>query len=171
MLISESYRALNRQLHESTDAYGTSGSRWVDLVRTLSERVNASSILDYGCGKGRLRESLGEIVHEYDPAIPGKSDPPELADVVVCTDVLEHVEPECIEAVIDDLGRLTRRVALLTVNTAPANKILSDGRNAHLIVQPSRWWLPRIMERFELAQFDLLEVEFSVLVKPRQPAA
>jgi 2-polyprenyl-3-methyl-5-hydroxy-6-metoxy-1,4-benzoquinol methylase len=170
MLISESYRRYNRQLHESTAAYGTSSGKWVETVRALCARANAASVLDYGCGKGLLKASLGDIVREYDPAIPGKSDAPEPADVVACTDVLEHIEPECLDDVLDDLCRVTRRVGLLVVSTSPARKTLPDGRNAHLVVQPSRWWLPRIMDRFDLARFEAIQDEFAAVVVPRRPA-
>jgi 2-polyprenyl-3-methyl-5-hydroxy-6-metoxy-1,4-benzoquinol methylase len=171
MLISESYRRYNQQLHESTAAYGTSSSKWVETVRVLCARANAASVLDYGCGKGLLKANLGDIVHEYDPAIPDKSDPPQPADVVVCTDVLEHIEPECLDDVLDDLKRVTRCVGLLVVATTPAKKTLPDGRNAHLIVRPPRWWLPQILNRFDLARFETIKNQFAAVVVPLSASA
>lgn len=45
------------------------------------------------------------------------------------TGVLEHIEPECLEQVLDHLQRLTRKIALLNIVTRPANKVLADGHN------------------------------------------
>jgi hypothetical protein len=28
--------------------------------------------------------------------------------------------------------------------------VLSDGRNAHLTQQPMKWWLPKLLQRFEI---------------------
>lgn len=48
---------------------------------------------------------------------------------VYMTGVLEHIEPECLEQVLDHLQRLTRKIALLNIVTRPANKVLADGHN------------------------------------------
>lgn len=70
--------------------------------------------------------------------------------MVCCIDVLEHIEPEYLETVLDELCRLTEGIAFLSIDTGPAVKTLSDGRNAHLIQQPMNWWLPKIWDRWEL---------------------
>ncbi len=150
-LISETYRTLNRKLHERDD-YGAIGARHANEVVGLGRATKSDEILDYGCGKGTLRKALLKtefIVREYDPAVEGKDATPDPADMVVCTDVLEHIEPECLEDVLDDLERVTRKVAFLTVSTVPAEKTLEDGRNAHLIIKDHKWWLPRLWDRFE----------------------
>jgi 2-polyprenyl-3-methyl-5-hydroxy-6-metoxy-1,4-benzoquinol methylase len=165
MLISSEYRELNRQLHEARADYGVSSAKWAEHVRQLAGQIGAQSILDYGCGKGALRASLGEIVREYDPAIPGKDAPPTPADLVLCTDVLEHIEPGCLDSVLDDLRRVTLRGGFFTVATRKAEKSLADGRNAHLIVQPAKWWLPKLMDRFDVLRFEDGGGEFAVIVR------
>jgi hypothetical protein len=111
-------------------------------------------VLDYGCGKGTLAASISDYeVWEYDPAIEGKDEIPPPRDLVVCTDVLEHIEPDCLDAVLDDIKRCTVKLALLTIACRPAKKLLEDGRNAHLIQEGYRWWLPKIWQRFDLVQF------------------
>lgn len=157
MLISEEYRGLNAELHARNSTFGTLGHHFAPLVVQLAAGAArpgpATTVLDYGCGKGTLKPSLlGHPldVREYDPAIPEKAAAPEAADIVVCTDVLEHIEQDCLDAVLDDLRRVTRQLVLLTVCTAPARKTLADGRNAHLIVAPVAWWLPKLIERWEL---------------------
>ena len=90
----------------------------------------------------------------YDPGVPEYADPPTPAEMVVCIDVLEHIEPELIDDVLDHLEELTESFLFATVHTKPAGKKLPDGRNAHLIQKPAEWWLPKIMERFTLKGFN-----------------
>jgi hypothetical protein len=80
---------------------------------------------------------------------------PSPAQMVCCIDVLEHIEPDKLEDVLDHLEELTEEILFCTVTTAPARKTLSDGRNAHLIVKPMSWWLPKIMERFSVQTVQL----------------
>lgn len=149
-LISDEYREQNRGLHDQNDGYGTSGQKWAEVVRQIS-LSGRKGILDYGCGKQTLKAALGPAyrVACYDPAVPGLDAPPEPADVVVCTDVLEHVEPDCLEAVLADLARVTKELILVVVHTGPAKKILPDGRNAHLIQEGSAFWTDMLLAHFE----------------------
>jgi len=152
LLISDSYKRLSSELHASKDNYGAGGARHAGDIVTLADRYRCETILDYGCGKGDLKRALMlRDVREYDPGIEGKDTLPEPADLVHCGDVLEHVEPECLEAVMDDLQRLTLKVCLLVVHTGAAAKHFPDGRNLHLTQQPVRWWLPKLMARWDLA--------------------
>ncbi|NQV43551.1 MAG: hypothetical protein HQ501_01510 [Rhodospirillales bacterium] len=166
-LISEEYRELNKLLHQSKPDYGTSGTSNAKYVVELANAIGSNDILDYGCGKGTLNECMNVEIKEYDPCIEGKGSPPLPAEIVVCTDVLEHVEPDCLDAVLDDLQKLTKRALLLVVATRPAVKSLADGRNAHLIVEPIEYWLPRLMSRWELIEFRSLEGEFKVVLYAR----
>jgi 2-polyprenyl-3-methyl-5-hydroxy-6-metoxy-1,4-benzoquinol methylase len=105
-------------------------------------------------------------VREYDPAIAGKEASPAPADLVVCTDVLEHVEPELLDHVLDHLQGLARRLLFLVVATRSAKKTLEDGRNAHLIVEPDAWWRDTLERRLSIVHWRSLEGRFSVLLEP-----
>jgi hypothetical protein len=83
---------------------------------------------------------------------------------VVCTDVLEHVEPEYLDSVLDELQRVTRNVGFFVVHTGAAMNHLPDGRNAHLIQQPPEWWLPKIIQRWKLITFQRWPNGFFVVV-------
>jgi hypothetical protein len=163
--ITPAYLEQNRRLHESGE-YGVQGWRWAPPVLQLCADLKTRDILDYGCGQRSLEQALGFAIRNYDPCIAGLDAPPEPADIVVCTDVLEHIEPDCLDAVLDDLARVTRMAGLFLVNTLPAVKFLPDGRNAHLIQQPKSWWLPRFEKRFRVSQVRDLQGEFAVIVRP-----
>ncbi len=165
-LITPEYLELNRQLHEN-EHYGTGGFRRVPDVMALALRVDAKTILDYGCGKSTLKRCLTMPLREYDPAIPGKDSPPMPADVVVCTDVLEHVEPECLEDVIKDIHRLSMKAAYIVVHTTPAQKVLADGRNAHLIQEKEDWWAERLKPYFDVMVKMSNDKESAFVLTPR----
>lgn len=173
-LISEEYRELQRRLHGNPD-YGVASVQYAPLVAEIARQVGARELLDYGAGKGRLGRALREqhgldlLIRHYDPAVPEWSAPPAPCEFVACIDVLEHIEPELLDNVLDDLKRVTLGVGVFTVHTGPAIKYLPDGRNAHLIQQPPEWWLPKIMERFELVTFNRMPMGFWVGVERRAP--
>ena len=151
MLISESYLAEQKRLHERRD-YGVMGHSYGHLVRQVITQVGANEILDYGAGKQSLKQYIypGVFYRAYDPAVAEISEPPAPAQFVSCIDVLEHIEPDLLDNVLDDLKRLTVGALFATVHTGPAIKVLSDGRNAHLIQEPMKWWLPKFWDRFDI---------------------
>lgn len=155
MLISESYRQANADMHAAKPHFGSSGYKHLKRVAELMREHRCRTVLDYGCGKQTLAAAMPWArIASYDPAIPELAKPPMPADLVVCTDVLEHVEPECLEDVLDDLRKLTLKCIYLEIATSDAKKHLEDGRNAHLIVQPLEWWLPNLLTRFSVRTLD-----------------
>jgi len=172
-LISEEYRRLQQQLHENPD-YGVASVGYAPLVAEVLRQVGMAELLDYGAGKGRLGQALREhikwplTIYHYDPAVPEWSAPPAPCLFVACIDVLEHIEPHLLDNVLDDLKRVTAGVGVFTVHTGPAVKVLLDGRNAHLIQRPADWWLPKILERFELVTFNRMPQGFWVGVERKQ---
>lgn len=152
MLISERYKEMNKKLHRDYESYGTSGHQWANVVRDIAALIKVNEVLDYGCGKSTLKEALRNefTVYEYDPAIEGKDDLPEPCDLVVCGDVLEHIEPECINDVLKDLKRVISRTGFFVISTRPAKKILSDGRNAHLLQKDLVWWVTKLSKHWNI---------------------
>lgn len=168
MLITDAYRREQEALHAKGN-YGTASLQYGELVSGLVEATRSKTLLDYGCGSMRnLFNVLDCDVHYlgYDPAVPEFS-AKEPCDLVVCIDVLEHIEPDLLENVLDDLMMLTDKWAFFTVHTGPAVKTLSDGRNAHLIQKPASWWLPLFFQRWELQKFDANKHGFNVLLRAR----
>ena len=76
-----------------------------------------------------------------------------------------RVEPDLLDNVLDDLKRVLKRCGMFTIATGPARRILPDGRNAHLIQQPPSWWLPKLMQRFDLVLFNRVPRGFLVIVE------
>lgn len=131
-------------------------------------------MLDYGAGKCRLANEL-KVDHKftyqaYDPGIEKLAGDPVPAEMVACIDVLEHIEPDCLEAVLNHLESLTEAVLLCTIHTGPAVKHLPDGRNAHLIQQPMDWWLPKIMERWDIQVAQVIADHTFMVIAYAKPA-
>jgi hypothetical protein len=167
VLISEEYRELNARLHRDVVTYGVSGRKRADAVLKLSQALKTTSILDYGCGKGHLAQCLPFPIWEYDPAIPGKEDSPRPADIVVCTDVLEHIERDKINAVLDDLARCVVQVGYFVIHTGPAVKKYANGQNTHLIQKDESWWTKKIGARFHIGKCLRDGVELVYVVGPK----
>lgn len=174
MLITDSYREQQRQLHDEGN-YGVVSAKYAPIVSKLIDAHEIGRVLDYGAGskltlihaiaERKLCERKFEYV-PYEPAVEKYSATPQPAEMVVCIDVLEHIEPDLLDNVLDDLKRVTLRVGFFTVACGPASKVLPDGRNAHLIQEPPEWWLPKITDRFCLQTFQRVPGGFNVLVTP-----
>lgn len=159
-LLTPEYKALLTEMHETT-GWGAGGHKRAANVNALAVGYGARHILDYGCGKGTLKRELVErwnwpvgVIREYDPGIPEKSELPEPADVVACTDVLEHIERDKLVAVIWHLFSLTQKAAYLLIVKQLSGKTLPDGRNAHLIVEPTAYWV----DTLQIAPWSELEI-------------
>lgn len=175
ILLSEDYRKQQEHLHETT-VYGTASAEFADTIAKMVNDMGVQKLLDYGSGS---RCTLMKVINEkrlvkhpfqyipYDPGVSRFADTPEPAEFVVCVDVLEHIEPEYLDNVLNDLERVTECMGFFTIHCGPAAKVLQDGRNAHLIQMPPEWWLPKIMERFELQNFAKTEQGFIVVVMAR----
>ena len=152
--ISSEYRTVQEQMHETHPDYGTAGETYAETISHIVNRMEVTHLLDYGCGANTSLAKSLKVDHKlkyqaYDPGVPRFSRDPVPAQMVVRADVLEHIEPEKLDAVLDHIARLAEGIVFLSVCTAPALKTLPDGRNAHLIVEPVEWWLPKLLSRWD----------------------
>jgi len=149
-LISPEYLSLQQQMHQRGD-YGKSGDKRIaDVLEILESNGSIQTILDYGCGQGKLSRGLKDYaVDEYDPAIPGKNKIPERPyDLVVCTDVMEHIEEQLVQNVLRHIRTLASQRAYFVIALGPAVKELPDGRNAHILQATPSWWKLEIEHAF-----------------------
>jgi hypothetical protein len=168
MLITDAYRAANEALHAATD-FGVTAPRFAQAINAVARRYKALSVLDYGSGPREHVKAMGlSRVTSYDPCVPALSARPQPAHLLVSCDVLEHIEPDLLDNVLDDMAALTLRAAFLTIATGPARKVLLDGRNAHLIQEGSEWWLPRLMERWRLMHFEDIGPELVCIMERKR---
>lgn len=165
MLISREYVEQNRRMHERPE-YGVIGHTYANIAAGLANHYRTASILDYGCGKRTLEQALGFPILNYDPAIDGLDGIPEPRDIVMCTDVLEHIEPECLDAVLDDMRRCTLVAMMAAITVVPAKKLLPDGTNPHKICEQWEWWHERLSKRWRMTNFVDMRKRFVWIGKP-----
>lgn len=169
--ISQEMKRLNTELHESNVHYGTGGGKYAEVTLDIVKKLTKANelpptVLDYGAGKQFLAKSLPFPIQSYDPAVPAICEPPRPADIVLCTDVLEHIEPDKIDIVLDDLKRVTKQIGYFVIHLGPAIKTYADGRNAHLLQETPEWWEKKLKKFFTIGQFVVKGNELHVVVAP-----
>ena len=140
-MISDEYKKQITSLHRKS--FGSGKDLHEEVVRIL-ESENIETLLDFGCGKGiisnLIKEKYPKIkVYSYDP-VTSPIELPKSVDMVFSSDVLEHVEPEYIDETLDMLFKIATKIQYHLIACSPAKKTLSDGRNAHLIIESPEWW-------------------------------
>ena len=175
-LFSQQHIDFQKQVHDECPAYGNASLVFAPMVSELCNANVIQSLLDYGAGEGQVPQNL-ELDHDmdvqlYDPAIKRLQDSPKPAEMVVCLDVLDAVETDCIDAVLDDLKSLTTKMAFFAINTMQpesmqGTEIDDSGRE----FQPMEWWLPKLMERFELHYLSRISTGFVVVLKAQNRAS
>ena len=160
-VISDEQRKLNRDLHANNQNFGNriDGAGVASELPTVLKRIHelgfCNSVLDYGTGKGMLVNHLKRQlpstikIDGYDPAVEEYClHPEEPYDVLVCLDVLEHIEIDSIDLVLSDIKKLTSNFCFLVIDLQPAVKKLKDGRNAHILLAPHDWWITKLAQLF-----------------------
>ena len=175
-VISEEQRQLNRALHAENKNYGNRAdgagvaTNLPAALRRMHELGFCNTVLDYGTGKGKLVKHLKQNLPEsirvdgYDPAVEEYCvHPKDPYHVVICLDVLEHIEIESIDSVLNDIKRLTSHFCYLVIDLQPAVKTLKDGRNAHILLAPHDWWVTKLSQLFPcIATFPLYHESGSI---------
>lgn len=164
----EAWVERHRAEHAANPRAFTGGELWAyrGLVREFCEGLGAKSLLDYGCGKGvgwlrdGLREFLGlERVALWDPAYPMFAERPAgKFDVVVCTDVIEHVPEGDVPGVLADIAGYAEKGVFLSICCRPSRGLFRDGTNPHATVKPREWWAGQL-DGVKRAGLALLAVE------------
>ncbi len=133
-----------QEMH-ATRFYGSSATELhLGSVAKVVADLKPASILDWGCGRSDLVAHFWldgrRRIERYDPAIPQyKRLPLGRFDLVLCTDVLEHVPMASVDRVLAEIKEKSDRV-LFTISTKLARARLPDGRNAHVTLLTRAEW-------------------------------
>ena len=163
---SQGYKEQQKKLH-SQGEYGVSGYKHADKVLDLAKQLNTRNILDYGSGQQTLQKGIPFPITCYDPFVAGCEEEPAVHDLVVCGDVLEHIEGECLVDVLEHIHSKVGKMLFVDVACRPAKKYLEDGRNAHLIQELPSWWLTNMMTLFEPQYFQTYAGGFVAVLTPK----
>ncbi len=151
-VVDEYLVAQYAQLHQGK--YGQSGMKFAEHANVLVGELGARSVLDYGCGQSDLGRFLDQDYVEfvrYDPSIPEIATLPDRKfDLVMNTDVLEHIPESDVDDVIASIAGCSQRV-FFNISCRPAKVLLPDGQNAHLTILSPEQWLERMRRTFPKA--------------------
>lgn len=142
------YRNLEQYkiLHKTNEGYGTSGEEYINEISLMIEFLKPKTVLDYGCGKGKLLNLLKNKYpnikfYGFDPAMEKFQNlTVEHVDFVINTDVLEHVPSDELPQLIHDISKLSEKV-FFALHHAKAITLLPNGDNAHCTVQSHEWYV------------------------------
>jgi trans-aconitate methyltransferase len=137
-----------KKLHEANKKWGVTVEIPKKVIWCI-ENFPIKSVLDFGCGKGAVIAAIKEKyphleIYGYDPAF--NNNLPEKVDMIMSTDVLEHIEPEELTNTLNDLASRTNILQYHLIACYKAKKELPDGRNAHLIIKTPDWWQRKLGE-------------------------
>lgn len=156
MNLKRNYGKLYAQLHQDKPKYfsGKFNQDQVGEIVQLVKFADPDRILDYGSGKGyqylnrRIHDQWGGMLpYCYDPGVIQISKRPEGTFAgIICTDVLEHIDPDDVETILADIFGFLHPAgrpvfAYFHISTRPAGKTFKDtNENIHLTVRPPKWW-------------------------------
>jgi 2-polyprenyl-3-methyl-5-hydroxy-6-metoxy-1,4-benzoquinol methylase len=156
--VIEEYFNIYDKYYENGKMYGASSEDLLEDIAPHVIELNPKSILDYGCGRSSLINHFwkdGERkLAKYDPAVREYREMPKgVHDLVVCTDVMEHIPPEMTVFILRAIKEKGKNF-LFTVSLIPARQKLSDGQNAHLSIFTREEW----EFRFRAAKFMKMNI-------------
>ncbi len=151
------YKKIHTEKH-----YGYTSQNLLYLLLPFVKELAPKTILDYGCGQSDLVNLLRKeldpqnkglvTAYKYEPAIEEHSIlPVTSADLVINTDVLEHIPTKDLEEVIKKIISISNKAIFIICNKK-AIETLDDGSNAHCSVYPPQWWLDVIRKEAGFAK-------------------
>ncbi len=142
-------------LHKRT-RYGISSELRGNPQRIQREidLVQAKAVLDFGCGQSNVSNLVNvDIYDKYDPAIPEFAMlPPRGAkyDLVICTDVLEHILEANLNCLIETIQEFSP-VGFYGIAFTPAGNF-KDRTPFHVTLHPPEWWIEFLEDHYSKVQ-------------------
>ena len=149
-------------LEEATKYHKQNPTHWIGeslgeykyQIWDVIKRNNVKTVLDYGCGKAHFHKLLFNNrrtpgapninITGYDPAyLPFSNRPKEKFDLVLCIDVMEHVQEDQIDNVLKDIFSFSDKI-FFTITCYEATQTLLNGKNAHYTIKEPDWWKEKL---------------------------
>jgi hypothetical protein len=145
-----------KEHHKNSQTWqGLALKKFIPAINQIIKDKGIESILDYGCGKAKHHPLEWNAI-KYDPAVPEyQNKPTGKFDLVISTDVLEHIPVDNLKDIIDEIFNYSKKWVFLSVCCRKANAILPNGYNAHATIESAKWW------RELLKPYNNYTIEFS----------
>ena len=146
--------------------YGVTSYAMAKYIVPCIIELDAKSVLDYGCGQSKLYKRLsvnGAKAFRYDPSIPEiNTVPTDHVDLVINTDVLEHIPEPDVDDVIAHIRKIGNN-CFFNIHTGPAKEILPSGENAHCTIHTPEWWNNKIKKYYPDSRISLINDEGCII--------
>ena len=142
------------------------GEQLTDFFQLSCKPEAGSRIIDFGCGTGRAAVALKEAGFnvsgvDFAPncldlssniplSIHNLWDLPESisCDWGYCCDVMEHIPPDKIDAVLTSLSKACKKGCFFNISMQPDFFSLGSSDKLHLTVMPVEWWITMLEKHF-----------------------
>jgi hypothetical protein len=130
-----------KQYHKEDNKWqGIALKKFIPAINQIIKDKGIETILDYGCGKAKYHPKEWNAT-KYDPAVPEyQNKPTDKFDLVISTDVLEHIPVDNLKDAIDEIFSYSKKWVFVSVCCRKANAILPNGYNAHATIESAKWW-------------------------------
>lgn len=144
------------------------GEDLIDLFKRNVPYEKLDTIIDLGCGTGRAALALarlGLVVSCLDIAENCMDPRPREVlpfvraclweplstpwDWFYCTDVMEHIPPEHVEAVLDNIKSTATKGGMFQIAMFKESYGDLIGDTLHLTIKPDVWWLEQLKSRWD----------------------
>ena len=163
-MITEQYKKYLHELH-SRNKFSEKNLWYDDIKSFISNEPLPDSVLDFGCSHGALIQKIKndfseiKVVDGYDPGVlKFEKKPSRTYEMLVSTDVIEHIEPDFLDETLVYIDSLFEKTAWIIIACYPAKKSLPDGRNAHLTIETPKWWLNKVQKLMSRSQISHYEI-------------
>ena len=163
-----------------------------DLMDVILNKEKAKSILDYGCGKGKLYSSTeyntlnldkkGRRLNDslpnlwqldyyalYDPGYKEHNKLPKgKYDGVICTDVIEHIDENDCDWILDEIFSYGRKFVYVTIACYKALKTFDNGKNVHVNVQTPEYWKEKLNKLHKKYPYLNVYANMDVMIEDKE---
>jgi len=174
------------ELVYSSPKYGMHSPHWRCLTRVKEEIESHKSYANFGCGSGLLDKHIlpgrtGWLVDHVYALSPDVGEMPgcrfvaaslfgkfEHFDVpyAVCTDVMEHIPPEKVDAALENIvSRTPECFFQISLDPTSDKKAIKYGGHLHLTVESPEWWEKTLLRFFKTLSHPKLDPHTSLLKK------
>lgn len=158
--------------------------RWSPGEESAAEAIqmfgNRSTLIDFGCGECKALEKFRaagmdatgvdivalrpDVVETCLWNLPASLP---IAEYGFCADVMEHIPPAYVDAVLRNIADKVNCAAYFRISTIPDSMGALIGETLHLTVQPANWWSDRVQAAFGRADIVRVTSDHCIIVGQR----
>lgn len=161
------------------------GERLVDYFLSRVNVTDKHVVIDFGCGSGRAASKINRITGAtvlgldiatncLDPDIKGLTliecclwEEVPRGDVGYCTDVMEHIPPEHIDAVLTNIRDSIDGETFFQICTQPAGFGKDQDLTLHMTVRGGSWWMRKLEQYFKVKSWSEGNTGFTCIAKSK----